>query len=155
MFRIFFLLFFLFQNNFSQEINCKVIVNSNQINQTNKSIFSNFEKSVSSFINSNKWSNNNFSSHEKINLNVLITIVSYSNNSFNANFEFQSIRPVFNSTYQTPLFNFIDKNVEFKYEEFETLFSVENQFQSDLVSLLSFYANIILVQFFMKKLNKF
>ena len=144
MFRIFFLLFFLFQNNFSQEINCKVIVNSNQINQTNKSIFSNFEKSASSFINSNKWSNNNFSSHEKINLNVLITIVSYSNNSFNANFEFQSLRPVFNSTYQTPLFNFIDKNVEFKYEEFETLFSVENQFQSDLVSLLSFYMNIIL-----------
>ena len=80
MFRIFFLLFFLFQNNFSQEINSNVIVNSNQINQTNKSIFSNFEKSVSSFINSNKWSNNNFSNHEKINLNVLITIVSYSNN---------------------------------------------------------------------------
>lgn len=73
----------------------------------------------------------------------MITVTSYSNNKFSANFEFQSLRPVLNSTYQTPLFNFIDKNVEFKYEEFETLFFVENKFQSDLVSILSYYINII------------
>ena len=139
----FFLFFFLVQINYSQDIDCNVIVNSDQINQTNKSIFSNLEKSITTFINSNSWSENIFLNHEKIDLNLLITVTSYSNNKFSANFEFQSLRPVLNSTYQTPLFNFIDKNVEFKYEEFETLFFVENKFQSDLVSILSYYINII------------
>ena len=139
----FFLFFFLVQFNYSQDIDCNVIVNSDQINQTNKSIFSNLEKSITTFINSNSWSENIFLNHEKIDLNLLITVTSYSNNKFSANFEFQSLRPVLNSTYQTPLFNFIDKNVEFKYEEFETLIFVENKFQSDLVSILSYYINII------------
>tara|TARA_B110000438_G_scaffold39778_1_gene39686 strand:- start:4138 stop:5031 length:894 start_codon:yes stop_codon:yes gene_type:complete len=140
---IFFLLLIIFQINSSQEINCKVFVNSDMINQTNKSIFSNLEKSITTFINSNSWSDKSFLNHEKIDLNLLITVNSYSNNKFIANFEFQSLRPVLNSTYQTPIFNFIDKNVEFTFEEFETLLLVENKFQSDIVSLLSYYINIV------------
>jgi len=119
------------------------MVNSNQISQTNKSVFTNLEKSIASLINSRSWSANNLSKIERLNLNVLINVISYSNNSFLANFEFQSLRPVLNSTYQTPLFNYVDNNVEFKFEEFETLYYADNQFSSDLVSLVSFYINII------------
>ena len=130
-------------NLYSQDINVNVMVNSNQISQTNKSVFTNLEKSVASLINSRSWSANNLSKIERLNLNVLINVISYSNNSFLANFEFQSLRPVLNSTYQTPLFNYVDNNVEFKFEEFETLYYADNQFSSDLVSLVSFYINII------------
>ena len=81
-----FFLLIIFQINSSQEINCKVFVNSDMINQTNKSIFSNLEKSITTFINSNSWSENSFLNHEKIDLNLLITVNSYSNNKFIANF---------------------------------------------------------------------
>jgi len=131
-------------NLYSQDINVNVMVNSNQISQTNKSVFTNLEKSITSLINSRSWSANNLSKIERLNLNVLINVISYSNNSFLANFEFQSLRPVLNSTYQTPLFNYVDNNVEFKFEEFETLYYADNQFSSDLVSLVSFYINIII-----------
>ena len=141
--KLFFVFILLTNLSYTQEIDSKVIVNSDQINQTNKAVFSNLEKSITTFINSKSWSDNNFLIHEKIDLNILITVLSYSNNKFKANFEFQSLRPVLNSTYQTPLFNFVDTNVEFEFEEFETLFFVENKFQSDLVSLLSYYINII------------
>ncbi len=140
---IYLILLFIFQINYSQDIDCKVLINSNKINQTNKSMFSNLEKSISTFINSTSWSNNSLLNHEKIDVNLLITINSYSDNNYIANFEFQSLRPVLKSTYQTPVFNFIDKNVEFVYQDFETLFFNENKFQSDLVSLLSFYINIV------------
>ena len=124
--------------NYSQDIDGKIIINSDFINQTNKSIFTSLEKSISNFINLNSWTENELSDFEKIDLNLLITITNYSNNKFIANFEFQSLRPVFNSTYQTPIFNFVEKNFQFEYTEFEPLFYTENQFQSNLVSLLSF-----------------
>jgi hypothetical protein len=141
---VFFTTIFIINLNFSQEIDCKVIVNSVNINQTNKSIFSNLEKSIYNLTNNNSWSSNNsYLNHEKIDMNLIITVNSYSNNNFVANFEFQSLRPVLNSTYQTPVFNFVDKNVEFNYEEYESLLFNETYFQSDIVSLVAFYINLI------------
>jgi len=138
-----FIILLIFNLNYSQDIDGKIIINSELINQTNKSVFTSLEKSISNFINLNSWTDNVLSDFEKIDLNLLITITNYSNNNFIANFEFQSLRPVFNSTYQTPIFNFVEKNFQFEYTEFEPLFYNENQFQSNLVSLLSFYINII------------
>ena len=138
------LIFFFTNLIFSQEIDGKVIVNSNLINQTNKSVFSNLEKSISTLINSYSWTNDKILDYEKIDLSLLITITNYSDNNFTANFQFQSLRPVLNSTYQTPLFNFVEKNFQFKFIEFEPLLYNENQYQSNLVSLISFYINIIL-----------
>jgi hypothetical protein len=138
-----FIILLIFNLNYSQDIDGNIIINSNLINQTNKSVFNSLEKSISNFVNLNSWTENDLSDFEKIDLNLLITITNYSNNTFIANFEFQSLRPVFNSTYQTPIFNFVEKNFQFEYTEFEPLFYTENQFQSNLVSLLSFYINII------------
>ena len=138
-----FIILLIFNLNYSQDIDGNIIINSDLINQTNKSVFNSLEKSISNFVNLNSWTENDLSDFEKIDLNLLITVTNYSNNKFIANFEFQSLRPVFNSTYQTPIFNFVEKNFQFEYTEFEPLFYTENQFQSNLVSLLSFYINII------------
>ena len=77
---LFFVLIFFTNITYTQEIDSKVIVNSDQINQTNKTVFLNLEKAITTFINSKSWSDNNFLIHEKIDLNILITVLSYSNN---------------------------------------------------------------------------
>ena len=138
------LLFLLFLNFVrSQDIFANVIVNSELVRQTNKSVFINLEKEITNFVNNNSWSGNYYSNNEKLKVNILINVLSFNNNKFLANFEFQSTRPVFNSSFITPVFNYVDKNVEFNFEEYETLYFIENQFQSNLVSLISFYMFII------------
>lgn len=133
-----------FNFSFSQEINGNIIINSESVNQTNNSVFINLENSISNFINNSVWSNENYSELEKINLNILFSIISYSNNNYVVNVEFQASRPVLNSSYSTPIFTFLEKNFQFEHIEFEPIIYKDNQFESKLSSLLAFYANIII-----------
>ena len=137
-------IFFSLNFSYTQEINAKIIVNSESINQTNNSVFKNLEISLSNFINNSSWSNVNYSEFEKVDLNVLLSITSYSNNSYVANIEFQASRPVFNSSYSTPIFNYQEKNFQFDYVEYEPIIFKNNQFESKISSLLAFYINIII-----------
>ena len=130
--------------SFSQEINGNIIINSESVNQTNNSVFINLENSISNFINNSVWSNENYSELEKINLNILFSIISYSNNNYVVNIEFQASRPVLNSSYSTPVFTFLEKNFQFEHIEFEPIIYKDNQFESKLSSLLAFYVNIII-----------
>ena len=133
-----------FNFSFSQEINGNIIINSESVNQTNNSVFTNLENSISNFINNSVWSNENYSELEKINLNILFSIISYSNNNYVVNIEFQASRPVLNSSYSTPVFTFLEKNFQFEHIEFEPIIYKDNQFESKLSSLLAFYTNIII-----------
>ena len=133
-----------FNFSFSQEINGNIIINSESVNQTNNSVFINLENSISNFINNSVWSNENYSELEKINLNILFSIISYSNNNYVVNIEFQASRPVLNSSYSTPVFTFLEKNFQFEHIEFEPIIYKDNQFESKLSSLLAFYMNIII-----------
>ena len=127
----------------SQDISANVVVNSDLISQTNKSIFNNLQKEISNLINTRSWSGKNLANNEKLKINLLINVLSFSDNKFSANFEFQSMRPVLNSTFQTPVFNYVDTNFEFTFEEYQTLYFVENKFESNLVSLISFFMFVI------------
>ena len=127
----------------SQDILANVVVNSDLISQTNKSIFNNLQKEISNLINTRSWSGKNLANNEKLKINLLINVLSFSDNKFLANFEFQSMRPVLNSTFQTPVFNYVDTNFEFTFEEYQTLYFVENKFESNLVSSISFFMFVI------------
>ena len=128
----------------AQELNCSVIVNSNQVNQTNQQIFKTVERSLNDYVNKTKWTNKAYAINERINCNMLITVTGYNNNRFDATIQIQSNRPVFNSTYETPVFNFQDKQFSFNYLEFEPLFYNDNAFESNLVSVITYYVYIIL-----------
>jgi hypothetical protein len=128
----------------AQELNCSVIVNSNQVNQTNQQVFKTLERSLNDYVNKTKWTNKVYAVNERINCNMLITVTGFDNNRFEATLQIQSNRPVFNSTYETPVFNFQDKQFSFNYNEFEPLFYNDNAFESNLVSVVTYYVYIIL-----------
>ena len=137
------LLLFFFKLS-SQQLNCEVVVNSNFINQTEKEIFINLERNIESFLNTNDWDNQPLKNFEKIDCTLIITVLSYSDSFFNCNFEIKSFRPVYNTDYNTNIFLFKDNGVSFNYESNQYILRSDNRFESDLASILEFYANLII-----------
>ena len=141
----FFLIFFVFNHKIiSQELNAQVIVNSNLVNQTNQQIFQTLEKSLNEFLNNQSWTNKEFLSNEKITCSFIFTLSSYKNDKFEGTLQVQSQRPVFDSNYDSPVLNFLDKDIEFKYQEFQPLFFNKSSFESNLVSIVSYYSFLII-----------
>lgn len=138
--------FFLFSiaNVFSQELNANVSVNFQQVANGNPQLFKNLETQVKEFLNTTKWTTKEFTDVEKIECNFFINISTYGSNNFEATLQVQSSRPVYNSTLSTPILNINDKNFSFRFIEFENLIYDQNTFNSNLVSVLAFYANLII-----------
>lgn len=129
----------------SQELNALVIVNSEQIQGTNSQVFNTLQTAVSEYLNNTKWTDQNYKPHERINCAITLNILEQpSTNDFKGNIQVQVSRPVFNSTYQSPILNFMDGNLSFSYTEFEPLIYNKNSFESNLVSILTFYAYTII-----------
>ena len=145
-FNFFFLIiFFVFIHKIiSQELNAQVIVNSNLVNQTNQQIFQTLEKSLNEFLNNQSWTNKEFLSNEKITCSFIFTLSSYKNDKFEGTLQVQSQRPIFDSNYDSPVLNFLDKDIEFKYQEFQPLFFNKSSFESNLVSIVSYYSFLII-----------
>ena len=129
----------------AQELNCRVTVNSDKIRGSNKSVFKTLENSIVEYLNTTRWTNKRVNSHEKIQCAISIFILDEPNpNQFRGNIQVQVNRPVYNASYQTTIFNFKDDDLSFSYREFEPFFYNENSFDSNLVSILTFYAYTIL-----------
>lgn len=143
--KLLFLGIFLLANiGFAQEINSAVQVNAKQTGQTNLTIFKTLEQSLTEFINQTNWTNTKFEEHEKINCSFFINITSYDSGSFKGTIQIQSSRPVYGSTMITPVFNFKDEEFSFQYIEHESLNYNPNSFDSNLVSIVSYYVYTIL-----------
>lgn len=128
----------------SQELNCTVTFNTDQVGVTNQQIFTTLKKSLQEFLNNTKWSSQTYKSNEKIECSFFFNFTSYNVNQFTGTLQVQASRPAFNSTYMSPILNINDKDISFTYTEFQNLFFDPNSFESNLVSILSFYANIII-----------
>ena len=137
------MLFFL-QLNWAQELETQIVVNADLVDQTNRQIFETLEQSLNEFINSRNWTKTNFLQQERIKCSFVLTLTAYSNNRFEGNLQVQSQRPVFDSNYDSPLFNYLDNDIVFNYQEYQPLIYNPAVFQSNLVSLLSFYIHVIL-----------
>lgn len=128
----------------SQELKAVVSINSDQVTNVNTQIFKNLEKQVFDFLNNTKFSDKETKQIEKVNCSFFFIINKFESNNFEVTLQVNSTRPIYNSTYSSPILNINDKDISFKYIEFENLVYDQNSFTSNLVSVLSFYANIVL-----------
>ena len=89
----------------AQELNARVKINHNQIQGTDNSVFEELEQTLTQFINERQWTNLQFQKNERITCNFNITVTAYDNstNVFTCKAVIQANRPVYNSTYTTPL----------------------------------------------------
>lgn len=128
----------------AQELNCKVEINSDKVQNVSKEVFKTLESAIADYVNTNKWGNAQFMANEKIECRLFFTIASYDNNIMTGDLQVQSSRPVYNSNYTTTLFNFKDSKVEFTYQENEPLVFSETTMESNLTAILNFYCYLIL-----------
>ena len=128
----------------AQQLNCTVQVISDKVTTANSQIFKNLEKSISEFVNKTDWTGEEYKQHEKINFSMVITVNTYDSNQFTATLQIESSRPIFNSSYSSPVFNYNDKDFSFRYIEFENLTFNPSTFDSNLISVLAFYSYMIL-----------
>ncbi len=145
------LLIISFESLQAQELQARITVNANRVgSQVDKKIFQTLQTALNNFVNSRKWTNETFQPNERIVCNFLLNINQAENNVFQSSLTIQAARPVFNSTYETPLINFIDENVSFRYVEYQPVEFNENRVSgtdpaaSNLTAILAFYINIIL-----------
>ena len=133
------------QHAYAQELNCNVVVNADQIQTSERRVFKDMETALSQFMSTRKWTNDIFSPEERINCNIIITIDKMpSIGTFSATVQIQAARPIYNTNYESIIFNFADKDWQFEYVESQPLEFNENVFQNNLVSILAYYAYIII-----------
>lgn len=145
--RKFFFLIFILSSIFSlqsQELNALVTINTDKIQSSNKQVYQTLQKSVTAFINETQWTTKTFKQQERINCAFTIIISEQNSNNFTASLQVQATRPVYNSSYATPILNINDTSFNFKYSEFAPLIFNPNTYDSNLVSTIAFYVYTIL-----------
>ena len=135
----------------AQELQARVSVLGSQVgSNVDRKVFQSLQGALQTFLNNRKWTDDTYQQNEKINCNFLLNISSADNNVFTATLTVQAARPVFNSTYVTPLINFQDEGVVFRYVEYQPIEFNENRVSgtdglaSNLTATLAFYVYIIL-----------
>ncbi|MDB4643225.1 DUF4835 family protein [Flavobacteriaceae bacterium] len=135
-----FLFSFIFSAGNAQEINFQLSVNSDLVNQTNQQVFKTLEVSINEFMNNKAWTNQNRLNEERLDCSMVLNLTAYNGSQFQGTLQVQIQRPVFNTNFKTPILNHLDKDINFTYQEFQPLFYNTSTYESNLVSLLSFYA---------------
>lgn len=140
-----FLLLFIYNLSFSQELLATVQINSQQLGGSNQQAYKALEKSLRDFINNTSWTGKKLQNFEKIKCNFALVIAERDGNRFKGSIVIQAVRPVYNTNYESPLVNLQDQRFAFEYVENENLVFNERQFSGkNLIDVVSFYVYVIL-----------
>lgn len=128
----------------AQELNCTVTINSDQIEGSNKQVYETLKKAIEEYMSQNRWTNMTYAEKEKIECSMLIVVKEAADNMYKCEMTLQSRRPVFGTTYTTPLLNFVDRNFNFTYQEFDRIEYQQNTFTTNLTAMLAYYCYLII-----------
>lgn len=130
----------------AQELNARIIVNHNQIQGTESSVFENLQQTLEQFVNDHQWTNLQFQKNERITCNFNITVTKYdaATGMFTCKALIQANRPVYNASYTTTLYNNTDNDFNFQFAQFDQLNFNEEQVDNQLTALLAYYAYLII-----------
>jgi hypothetical protein len=147
----FLLLLMLGHTLYAQELRVNVTVNANQVNSTDKKMFTTLQNSLKEFLNGRRWSDDVYAASERIECNFLLNVTNdLGGNEYKATLTIQATRPVYNSGYISSLLNMQDPNVVFRYVEFQPLEFSDNRvvgndpLVSNLTATMAYYCYIIL-----------
>lgn len=128
----------------AQELKCTVSINSDQVQGTNKEVFNTLQRSIEEFVNTLRWTNMTFQEKERIDCSMLLVVKSVQDNMYTCEFTCQSRRPVWGTSYFTPLLNIKDKYFIFTYQEYDRLDYQQTTFTTNLTALLAYYCYLII-----------
>lgn len=128
----------------AQELKCNISINSEQVQGSNKAVFTTLQQSMEEFVNTQRWTNMTFQEKERIECSMMIVVKSVQDNMFVCEFTCQSRRPVFGTTYTTPTLNIKDANFTFTYQEYDRMEFQHNTFTSNLTALVAYYCYLII-----------
>ncbi len=130
----------------AQELDCRLMVNHSKLQGTTfDKLFQTFRQELTEFINNTNWTNHVYERDERIECNFSITIdEQISSDEFKGKLQITSSRPIYGTSYMSPIFNHVDNNFHFKYIEYETIEFSENTFTTNLASTIAFYVYIVL-----------
>lgn len=142
---IFLLIFFCSATLYAQELNTRVQIMAPTVPNINKRNLEVLQSTIREFLNNNKWSSETYTPTERIECNFVITITAWDGSSgYKAEAQIQSSRPVYNTAYNSTLLNISDNDFDFNYNEGQSLDFSDQNFVSNISSLLGFYAYTII-----------
>ena len=129
----------------AQELEARVVVNHSKIQGTNNSVFTTLQEAMTEFLNTRKWSNSQYATRERIACSFNLIVNEYSDEGrFGCSLMVQANRPVYNASYNTTVFNFNDKAVDFNYIEHDKLEFSDDVIDNNLTAVLAYYAYLII-----------
>lgn len=133
-----------FTNVTAQELNCSITINSDQVSGSNKQVYTTLERALTEFVNTKQWTSKVYKQEERIDCGMTLIINSQENTTFSGTLQVNAVRPVYGSNYKTPIFNYKDDAISFEYIEFSPLIYNPASYESNLVSLISYYVYMII-----------
>jgi len=139
------LVYFTPNNVLAQELKCQVTVNGQRINGVDARVFQNMQTTITEFMNNKVWTNDVFAPEERIECSLFINVeTNPAQDVWTAKATIQASRPVLNSSYNSPIFNYVDNDWMFTFAENQPIEFNVTQYNANLSSLLGFYAYMIL-----------
>jgi hypothetical protein len=137
----------------AQELMCKVKVMHDKITNVDQQVFTSMERAISDFVNTRKWTNDEFAVTERVECNMLINLTSKNDKDpdlWSATISVQATRPVYNSNYNSPLLNTVDRDLVFRHSQFNPITFDDNRvsgsdpLEANLPAVLAYYSYLIL-----------